>query len=97
MRAIAIAIFPGVQALDVVGPVDVFAEANSFVAPDDGYAITLVSAVEGAVRASNGMRMLADITFAEANTRYDTALVASLSDFLCDRGHEIIPKGKFHD
>jgi len=76
MRTVAIAIFPGVQALDVAGPVDVFAEANGFVAPGDGYAITLVSATEGAVRASNGMRMLADTTFAEANARYDTALVA---------------------
>ncbi|HTD02309.1 MULTISPECIES: GlxA family transcriptional regulator [Oxalobacteraceae] len=76
MHTLAIAIFPGVQALDVAGPVDVFAEANSFVAPGDGYAITLVSAAEGVVRASNGMRMLADTTFAEANARYDTALVA---------------------
>ncbi|PUA16693.1 GlxA family transcriptional regulator [Glaciimonas sp. PCH181] len=76
MRTIAIAIFPGVQALDVAGPVDVFAEANNFLAADDGYEITVVSATEDAVRASNGMRLLADRTFADTNQHYNTALVA---------------------
>ena len=76
MRTIAIAIFSGVQALDVAGPVDVFAEANNFITAGNGYAITLVSATNDSVRASNGMRLLADITFAEANGPYNTALVA---------------------
>ncbi|MDY7547526.1 GlxA family transcriptional regulator [Glaciimonas sp. CA11.2] len=76
MRTIAIAIFSGVQALDVAGPLDVFVEANNFVSPGNGYAITLVSATKDAVRASNGMRLLADVTFAEANGPYNTALVA---------------------
>ena len=35
MPTVAIAIFPGVQALDVAGPVDVFSEANRFIAPVD--------------------------------------------------------------
>lgn len=34
MPAIAILIFPGVQALDVCGPLDMFAEANSFLPPE---------------------------------------------------------------
>jgi len=59
MRSVAIAIFPQVQALDVAGPLDVFAEANGFVAADEGYEITLVSADDAPVRASNGTRMLA--------------------------------------
>ncbi len=50
MRPVAIAIFPGVQALDVAGPVDVFAEANAFIAAKDAYAITLVAPEAGAVR-----------------------------------------------
>jgi transcriptional regulator GlxA family with amidase domain len=76
MRTVAIAIFPGVQALDVAGPVDVFAEANGFVAAGDGYGITLVGPEEGMVRASNGTRLFADLSWDEANARYDTALVA---------------------
>ncbi|HMC44862.1 MAG TPA: AraC family transcriptional regulator, partial [Caballeronia sp.] len=76
MRSVAIAIFPQVQALDVAGPLDVFAEANGFVAPGAGYAITLVSVDNTPVRASNGTRMLADTTCEEPQQRYDIALVA---------------------
>jgi len=76
MRSVAIAIFPQVQALDVAGPLDVFAEANGFVAPGAGYAITLVSVDNSPVRTSNGTRMLADITCEAPHQRYDIALVA---------------------
>lgn len=76
MRTVAIAIFQGVQALDVAGPVDVFAEANGFVPPSNGYEITLVGPQERIVRASNGTRLVADISFDEADRRYGTALVA---------------------
>lgn len=76
MRSVAIAIFPQVQALDVAGPLDVFAEANGFVASGEGYAITLVSVDNGPVRTSNGTRMLADITCEAPQQHYDVALVA---------------------
>jgi transcriptional regulator GlxA family with amidase domain len=76
MRTVAIAVFPGVQALDVAGPVDVFAEANGFVPSGEGYEIQLVSAQGGAVPTSNGTRLLADLSFSDAQRHYDTALVA---------------------
>jgi transcriptional regulator GlxA family with amidase domain len=76
MRTVAIAIFQGVQALDVAGPLDVFAEANGFVPPSDGYEIALVGPQERVVRASNGTRLVADLAWDEAHARYDTALVA---------------------
>jgi transcriptional regulator GlxA family with amidase domain len=76
MRTVAIAIFPGVQALDVAGPVDVFAEANGFVAGGEGYGITLVGLEKGMVRTSNGTRLFADLSCEEAIARYDIALVA---------------------
>jgi transcriptional regulator GlxA family with amidase domain len=76
MRTVAIAVFPGVQALDVAGPVDVFAEANGFVDEGSGYEIVLVSPQAGAVRASNGTRLFADFACKDATERYDTALVA---------------------
>jgi transcriptional regulator GlxA family with amidase domain len=76
MPTVAIAIFPGVQALDVAGPVDVFAEANTFVTGQNRYRITLLSADPGATRASNGMTMSADDTFARAPRRFGLALVA---------------------
>ena len=80
MKTVAIAIFPGVQALDVAGPLDVFMEANSFIAPQDAYAITVVGADRTAVRASNGMKLTPDVGFDEAADRYDLLLVAGGPD-----------------
>jgi transcriptional regulator GlxA family with amidase domain len=76
MRTVAIAIFPGVQALDVAGPVDVFAEANQFLPPDKRYHVTVLGAESGTVRASNGMALVADETFERAGQAFDLALVA---------------------
>lgn len=79
MRSVALAIFPNVQALDVAGPLDVFAETNGFVGSNEGYDITLVSADKEPLRASNGMRLLADETFeqpGQGTKRFDIALVA---------------------
>jgi hypothetical protein len=76
MPTVAIAIFSGVQALDVAGPVDVFSEANRFLAPQDHYEVTLLSAQPGPLRASNGMTLVADATFDQAHRPFDLALVA---------------------
>ncbi len=76
MQSVAIAIFPGVQALDVAGPFDVFAEANRFIAPDKRYEITLLAADAGTMRASNGMSLSADETFERGRRSFDLALVA---------------------
>ncbi|GAB7547571.1 GlxA family transcriptional regulator [Cupriavidus sp. 8B] len=76
MQTVAIAIFPGVQALDVAGPVDVFAEANRFLAPQDHYEVALLGATAGTLRASNGMKLVVDETFERAAPRFSLALVA---------------------
>src|SRR5258708_5067511 len=76
MPTVAIAIFPGVQALDVAGPVDVFSEANRFIAPQNRYEVTLLSAEPGPLRASNGMTLIADVTFDQPRRPFDLALVA---------------------
>ena len=76
MPTVAIAIFPGVQALDVAGPVDVFSEANRFIAPADAYEVRLLSAEAAPLRASNGMMLVADATFEQARGPFDLALIA---------------------
>ncbi|PQV45601.1 GlxA family transcriptional regulator [Paraburkholderia sp. BL21I4N1] len=76
MSTVAIAIFPGVQALDVAGPVDVFSEANRFIAPAARYEVKLISAEAAPLRASNGMTLVADTTFGEARRPFDLALIA---------------------
>lgn len=76
MQKVAIAIHDGVQALDVAGPTDVFAEANLFVPQGEGYEIVLVAATPASLRASNGMRISADLSFDEAAGGFDILLVA---------------------
>lgn len=76
VQTVAIVIHEGVQALDVAGPVDVFAEANAYLDVEHRYDVKLVAADRQPLRASNGIRMLADLAFEEALGGYDIALVA---------------------
>lgn len=72
-QTVAIVVHEGVQALDVAGPVDVFAEANLHVA--EGYETHLVAARAEPLRASNGMRLVPDLPYERAD-RFDVVLVA---------------------
>jgi transcriptional regulator GlxA family with amidase domain len=76
VQKIAITIHEGVQALDVVGPVDVFSEANGFIPSADRYETLLVAAQRDPLRASNRMQMVADLDFAQATGDFDIVLVA---------------------
>ncbi len=73
---VALVIFPGVQALDVAGPLDAFAEANAYVPAGQGYLLTLVGARREPMRASNGMCLVPDRTFAEAREPFGLVLIA---------------------
>jgi len=75
-REVALVIHDGVQALDVAGPLDVFAAANDFLPEEDHYRCLLVGKQRAPVRSSNGMWMTADLTFDEADRAFDTVLVA---------------------
>ena len=75
-RSIAIAIHEGVQALDVAGPLDVFAEANRYIKHGNHYETVLVAESRDALRASSGMLLAADCGFAQAPHRFDIILVA---------------------
>lgn len=76
IREVALVIHDGVQALDVAGPLDVFAAANGFLREEDHYRCLLVAQARTPVRCSNGMWMTADLAFDEAGRRFDTVLVA---------------------
>src|SRR3546814_20829714 len=76
VQKVAIVIHDGVQALDIAGPVDAFMEANAFIAPGDGYEVVLVAADRRPLRASRGMRIAADVSFAEARDDFAILLVA---------------------
>jgi transcriptional regulator GlxA family with amidase domain len=76
VQAVAIVVYEGVQALDVAGPMDVFSEANTFLDSVNRYETVLVAAHRNPLRASNGVRMVADLTFEEAASGFDIVLVA---------------------
>jgi transcriptional regulator GlxA family with amidase domain len=76
MKTVALLIFPGVQSLDVSGPMDVFAEANDYVAAGEGYRLLTVGTQPSLVRASNGQQLGFDFSLDEAGSDYDIVLVA---------------------
>jgi transcriptional regulator GlxA family with amidase domain len=67
---------PGVQLLDVSGPLDVFAEANAEVGYE-AYRLFVAGRKSGPIRSSCGVRLMADISIgSEIPTAIDTLLVA---------------------
>lgn len=75
-QKIGIVIHEGVQALDVAGPVDVFAEANDYIPEEEKYETVLIAVDHEPVRASNKMRIIADLSFEEATGGFDMLFVA---------------------
>jgi transcriptional regulator GlxA family with amidase domain len=75
-RTIAIVAMPGVQLLDVSGPLDVFAEAN-VQARKDVYRLLIVAKTVGHIRSSSGARLVPDLVIGDAaEMKIDTLLVA---------------------
>jgi transcriptional regulator GlxA family with amidase domain len=66
---------PGVQLLDVCGPLDVFAQAN-IEAGRNEYALKIVGTERGQLRSSSGVRLLPDEIFGDHVGKLDTLLVA---------------------
>jgi transcriptional regulator GlxA family with amidase domain len=79
-QRVAVVIHAGVQALDVAGPMDVFAEANAFIPEADRYETLLVARDRSPLRASNNMQLIADLGFDEASQLFDLVLVAGGPD-----------------
>jgi transcriptional regulator GlxA family with amidase domain len=77
-RRIAILVYPGVQSLDVTGPMEVFAGAQTLIAASGrdqrGYEIRLVAAEEEPLRTSSGMTIVPDCGLAKAG-EIDTLIV----------------------
>jgi len=75
MKRVAMLLFPGVQALDVSGPLDVFAEANAFVPAGQGYQVLTLAASPLPLRASNGQLLGADLGIEQGDGAADILLV----------------------
>jgi transcriptional regulator GlxA family with amidase domain len=74
-KTIAILACPGVQLLDVSGPMDVFAEANRQLGRDC-YRLLVVGTAARAIESSSGIRLMPNATIRESPGRLNTLLVA---------------------
>lgn len=83
-RTVALLVFPGVQALDVGGPMDVFAEANRFVPEDARYEIeVIVIGGDGLIACSNGLLLKAHRAYGDVDpviSSYELVLTAGGPD-----------------
>jgi len=81
VRTVAVLAFPRVQALDVVGPLEVFGRASRWLADERGflapaYATLIVAPRAGSLASSSGYSLLADRALSQLPARLDTLLVA---------------------
>ncbi|ACS57385.1 GlxA family transcriptional regulator [Rhizobium leguminosarum] len=74
-KTIAILAVPGVQLLDVSGPLDVFAEANVQTGREV-YRPVVIAVGHGHIRSSSGVRLVADYVIGDNIGAVDTLLVA---------------------
>jgi transcriptional regulator GlxA family with amidase domain len=75
MKTVAMVLFPDFLLLDMAGPMEVFSIANRYLQPADRYELLTIGTVQGALRASNGVSVLADLHIDQANEHYDLLLV----------------------
>ncbi|MEV0536244.1 DJ-1/PfpI family protein [Kitasatospora sp. NPDC050463] len=81
---VVIAVFPDVDLLDVTGPAEVFALANRESDGRAGYEVRLAGPEPGPVVTSAGVRLVADLSFAEVGAAVDTLLVPGAVDLRPD-------------
>ncbi|KUJ68871.1 transcriptional regulator [Streptomyces albus subsp. albus] len=79
-RRVVIAVFPDVDLLDVTGPAEVFALANRETGGRAGYRVQLAGPAPGPVTTSAGVRLIADLAFADVDGVLDTLLVPGAVD-----------------
>src|SRR3989441_11474055 len=76
---VALFAYPEVQALDLSGPLEMFARATRLLRDEGrahpGYSITVVGTDAGPLVASSGFRFLPDVTFRALRGDVDTLLV----------------------
>ncbi|CAN1602441.1 GlxA family transcriptional regulator [Pseudomonas mediterranea] len=75
MKTIAMVLFPDFLLLDMAGPMEVFSIANRYLEPDQRYQLLILGTERGALRASNGVAVEADMHIDQAWAAYDVLLV----------------------
>ena len=73
---VAVLVFPGVQMLDAIGPIDILNEGAIQAGRPGYYSFELIALHDTVVKASNGIQFLAHSTLETASDNIDTLLVA---------------------
>src|ERR1700722_10155678 len=79
----------GAQALDFMGPIDAFHEANRSSESASRYEVDLIGVRAGPIVSSSGTRLLPDKVIGSDLNLYDTILVAGSLDYqttVCEQG-----------
>lgn len=77
---VAVLAFPGVQLLDVIGPLDVFAEATKQLGGTKGYKVSVIGTSKDPIVGSSGIAIIPNLTIDEPGPAVDTLLVAGSPD-----------------
>lgn len=70
------AVFDGVELLDVAGPLQVFSAATRVLGPGLGYETLIVGPAAGPVRCAGGTQLIADVSWSSRRRHVDTLIVA---------------------
>jgi transcriptional regulator GlxA family with amidase domain len=73
-RAVVVVVFPGLQTLDLTGPIEVFATANKLAGRPE-YRTTVAAVEAGPITGSSGLTVLPDAALADVRGPLDTLLV----------------------
>jgi transcriptional regulator GlxA family with amidase domain len=92
IRPVSIVTYPGLEIIDLTGPMEVFAFANnalqqSGIYNEPAYPMQVLAATPGPVRSSCGLQIIADKAYSDVQDGIDTLLIAGtpeISCLLCD-------------
>jgi transcriptional regulator GlxA family with amidase domain len=92
IRPVCIVTYPGIEIIDLTGPMEVFAFANvglqrSEVCSEPAYPMTVLAAKPGPITSSCGLQIIADKAYSDVQDGIDTLLIAGSPDvdcILCD-------------
>lgn len=87
-KAVYIVAYPGVEIIDVTGPMEVFAFANyglmqSGLRKQPAYELKVIAAQQGVVQSSCGLQIVADKAYSDVQEGIDTLMVAGTTNIDC--------------
>jgi transcriptional regulator GlxA family with amidase domain len=88
IRSVGFVTYPGVEIIDLTGPMEVFAFANNAlqrtgVCSEPAYPMEVLAAQTGPIKSSCGLQIIADKAYGDVQDGIDTLLIAGTPDVSC--------------